>query len=152
MDTIQAFWKRFLKAENKPENTTYVSCFHFELTERLANELLALVLKGQKKATASSLRAYEIENEPLPKVGEFSIVTGFNGIPRCVIQTEAVSIIPFNEITYEICKREGEDDNLESWQEGHRRFFKTEGKKLGYDFTEDLLVVFEDFKVVYQED
>ncbi|MFU8786809.1 MAG: ASCH domain-containing protein [Candidatus Izemoplasmataceae bacterium] len=152
MDTIQAFWQRFLKALNKPENTKYISCFHFELTEHLANELLALVLKGQKKATASSLLAYEIEKEPLPKIGELSIVTDFNGTPRCVIETQAVTIIPFNEMTYEICKREGEDDTLESWQAGHRKFFSAEGKIVGYEFREDLPVVFEDFKVIYQED
>ena len=53
--------------------------------------------------------------------------------------------------TYDIVKREGEDDNLESWRQGHIRFFTAEGKDLGYTFGEDMLVVFEDFEVVYQE-
>ena len=47
--------------------------------------------------------------------------------------------------------QEGEDDSLESWREGHIRFFRNEGKELGYEFKEDMLVVFEDFEVVYKE-
>lgn len=60
------------------------------------------------------------------------------------------TIIPFSDITYDICKREGEDDTLESWRAGHINFFKEEGKKLGYEFKNDMPVIFEDFEVVYQ--
>lgn len=44
----------------------------------------------------------------------------------------------FKEITYDICKR------------GHIRFFEAEGKELGYTFTEDMPVIFEDFEVIYR--
>lgn len=66
-----------------------------------------------------------------------------------MIRTTNVRIIPFKEITYDICKLEGEDDDLESWQNGHRRFFREEGEKLGYTFSEDMPVIFEEFEVVY---
>ena len=54
-------------------------------------------------------------------------------------------------VTYDICKREGEDECIETWRDGHRRFFEKESKELGYEFSEDLLVIFEDFEVVYRE-
>lgn len=149
-EKIDIFWKDFLIKTNRCETTKYLDVFHFELTEKWANELLRLVLIGQKKATASSLWSYEIEGERVPKVGDLSIVTDWEGVPRCVIETSAVTIIPFLEITYDICKREGEDDTLESWRAGHRRFFKGEGKELGYEFSNDMPVIFEDFEVVYQ--
>lgn len=150
-EKIKRFWQRFLNAENKQESTKYIDCFHFELTEKLANELLELVLRGQKRATASSLWGYEIEGERIPKVGDYSIVTDWEGTPRCVIETTAVTILPYKEITFDICKREGEDDCLESWQKGHKRFFSEEGKAIGYEFSEDMPVVFEDFKVVFTD-
>lgn len=53
-------------------------------------------------------------------------------------------------MTYDICKREGEDDSLESWRAGHIKYFTQEGKQVGYDFREDMPVVFEDFEVVYK--
>ncbi len=147
---VNEFWKKFLKDTNKGESTKYIECFHFELTEKLANELLELVLTGQKRATSSSLWTYEIEGERIPKVGDYSIVTDWEGTPRCVIETIAVTILPYKDITFDICKREGEDDCLESWQRGHERFFVEDGKAIGYEFSKEMPVVFEDFKVVFK--
>ena len=146
---VKDFWDSFLLETGKNVNTEYIECFHFERTEELANRLLELVLSGQKQATSSSLYAYEIEGDRIPQQGDYSIVTDWVGTPRCVIETTAVTVLPFNKITYEICKREGEDDTLESWRDGHIRFFIHDGKELGYTFSEDMPVVFEDFRVVF---
>ena len=146
---INNFWKEFLLKTNRDKDTKYVDCFHFELTEKWANELLRLVLIGQKRATSSSLLAYQINGDRIPQVGDFSIVTDWEGIPKCVIETTDVTIIPFKDITFDICKREGEDDDLESWRKAHISFFSSEGSELGYTFTEDMPVIFEDFKMVF---
>ena len=148
--TTEQFWQEFLKNTGRDARTTYLECFHFDLNERSANELLELVLAGKKRATASSLYAYPPGAGPKP--GDLSIVTDWNGNPRCVIETKAVRVIPFREMTFEICSREGEDECLETWQEGHRRFFTEDGKEMGYAFTEDMPVIFEDFEVVYRVD
>lgn len=147
--TKEEFWQEFIETAGKESTTQYFECFHFCFTEELANKLLALVLSGQKKATSSSLLAYEREESRIPQVGDYSIVTDWDGVPHCVIETTAVIVLPFNEITFDICKREGEDDTLESWQNGHRHFFSEDAKELGYVFSESMPVVFEDFKVVY---
>jgi len=149
-EKIDIFWKTFLKETNRDEATKYLEVFHFEVTEKWANELLRLVLVGKKRATASSLLGYEIEGEEMPKVGDLSIITDWEGVPRCVIETIEITIIPFSDITYDICKREGEDEILETWVDGHVRFFEADGKQVGYEFTYDMPVVFEDFEVVYQ--
>lgn len=151
-EKIDIFWKNFLMKTNRDERTKYLDVFHFELTEKWANELLRLVLIGQKKATSSSLWSYEIEGDRVPEVGDLSIVTDWEGVPRCVIETIKVTIIPFSDITFDICKREGEDDTLESWRAGHIRFFKEEGAELGYEFRNDMPVIFEDFEVVYYQE
>ena len=92
----------------------------------------------------------QAEQMELPKPGSLSIVTDWAGVPHCVIETTAVTILPFREVAFELCSREGEDDSLESWQRGHTRFFTEDGKALGYEFSEDMPVVFEDFEVVYR--
>ena len=122
--------------------------WHFGRTENMANSLLGLVLEGKKCATASSLFAYEMECEPIPTAGEVSVITYWDGTPGCVIETTEVRIIPYREMTYDIAKLEGEDESLESWQKNHARVFKEEGKKLGYTFSEDMPVVFEEFVVL----
>ena len=151
MNKIELFWNRLLVGNGYDKSKEYLEVFHFELTEVLANKLLNLVLEGMKKATSSSFKAYEKEGSNLPKIGDLSIVTDWDGNPRCVIETKNITIIPFKDITYDICRREGEDDSLESWREGHIRFFCNEAKEIGYEFNEDMLVVFEDFDVVYRE-
>lgn len=128
----------------------YFECFHFEMTERAANELLIQVLQGVKQAASSSLLHYRAADKSLPQAGDLSIITDWSGVPRCVIETTAVTILPFKDITFDICQREGEDDSLESWQTGHVSFFTRDGMEAGYEFTWDMPVVFEDFKVVYR--
>lgn len=149
-EKIAQYWQGFLKASKRPLTTPYLESFYFGHTEELANELLALVLSGKKRATCSSRLVYESTGEPTPKVGDLSIVTDWTGEPFCVIETTAISQYKFSEMTFETCKREGEDDTLESWQAGHITFFKAEGKELGYEFDWEMPVIFEDFEVIYE--
>lgn len=146
--TAEQFWQTFLEQTGRDPNATYFECFHFTNEEHLANELLALVLAGKKRATSSSLLCYAPGEEPKP--GSLSIVTDWDGNPHCVIETKSVQVIPFDKMTFEICSREGEDECLETWREGHRHFFNLDAEEMGYAFTEDMPVVFEDFEVVYR--
>ena len=147
--SVEEFWQEFKRTNDIEANVDYYDCFHFDNSEEWANKLLALVLAGKKTATASSLLYYQNNNVRQPQAGDYSIVTDWQGKPYCVIQTTAVTLIPFNEMTYDICKREGEDDSLESWKSNHVNFFSQDGQDSGYQFTESMPVLFEDFKVVY---
>ena len=84
-------------------------------------------------------------------MGDYSIVTDWAGTPCCILRITAVTVLPFCEMSYGICSREGEYETLESWQRGHRRFFTEEGAELGYEFAEDMPIVFEEFEVVYRK-
>ncbi len=148
---VETFWQAFIQQYHLEEGTRYFSAYHFCLDEKNANELLALVLSGQKKATASSYVSFAKLNQTIPQVNDYNVLIDYAGHPHCVIQNTKVTILPFRAMTFELCRREGEDDNLASWQENHRRFFTQEGAELGYKFDEDMLVVFEEFRVVYKK-
>ncbi|HPE16860.1 MAG TPA: ASCH domain-containing protein, partial [Oscillospiraceae bacterium] len=147
MDRIEAFWQDFLRETGRGADTRRADCFSFGLTPQDADELLALVLSGRKRATTSSLRSFR--GAALPRPGDLSIVTDGAGDPRCVVETTAVSVLLFSEMDWATCRREGEDEALASWRAGHRRFFEAEGATLGYRFSENIPIVFEDFRVVY---
>ncbi|MBO2517874.1 MAG: RNA-binding protein [Clostridiales bacterium] len=121
--------------------------WHFEVTQSACDHLLELVLEGKKRATSSSLPAYEIEGEPLPEEGSMSVITGWDGIPKCVIRTTRVQVLPFRDITFDTAVLEGEDECLATWRGRHEKFFREEGMELGYTFTEDMPVVFEEFEI-----
>ncbi len=151
MNEIDMFWNTFLDNTGRDRDTKYLEVFHFHFTEYWANELLRLVLEGTKRATSSSYKSFKIKGLKMPETGDLSIVTDWKGTPRCIIETSTVTILPFKDMTYDICKREGEDECLDTWQKGHISFFEGEGKELGYEFDEEMLIVFEDFEVVYRE-
>lgn len=142
----QQAWDHFLISHALPSTTPLYECFMFGLKKPVVDELLDLVLKGQKRATASSILSFK-DAKP-PHVGDYSLVLNYEGEPKAIIQTQKTLMMPFNELTFEIVKAEGEDDTLESWQANHRRFFSEEGALLGYEFSETMPVLFEWFEVI----
>ncbi|AKX34627.1 hypothetical protein SLITO_v1c10160 [Spiroplasma litorale] len=147
---VENYWKKFIKENKLNEKIIYTEHFYFGNTEEMANDLGKLVLNGTKKATSSLLKQYEIENENIPKVDQYSIVTDFKGNPKCIIKTTNVRFIKYKDMTFDICKLEGEDDNLESWKNKHYTFFKRIADENNFVFNEDLVIVFEEFKLVYK--
>lgn len=116
-----------------------------------ADELAELVNNGRKTATASAFPLYELEQEPLPRAGEYSVILDSGDQAACVIRTDRVYVMPFREISEEHARREGEGDlSLVYWREVHQRFFRKEMEEAGLDFDEDMLVVCEEFSCVYR--
>jgi uncharacterized protein YhfF len=115
-----------------------------------ADELLQLVLEGKKRATCGSVEGSRLQGMRPPQPRDLSLVTDWAGNPRCVIETRSVTILPFQDVTFDLAGQEGEDENLASWRAGHERFFKAEGAALGYAFSADMPVAFETFEVVYR--
>lgn len=57
--------------------------------------------------------------------------------------------MPMNEVPEEFAIAEGEGDRTyEYWYEGHKKFFTDELKKIGHEFSDDMLLVCERFEVV----
>ena len=150
--SVKKMWFTYLKSlgESGERTDKKYSSWHFEMTEKGANELVELVLRGKKTATASALWVYEYENEPVPSEGDHSVITDWDGKAKCVIQTVKVQIVPFNEVTAEMARKEGEGDlSVDYWRKGHTVFFKEECQEIGREFSEVMPVVFEEFALVY---
>jgi len=121
--------------------------FSFGDSPELAEQLLALVLDGKKTATTGLEQEYLDEGEPIPKVGDLSIVTDGRGTPKALIRDEEVCIVPFGEVTAKQAALEGEDDcTLEAWRQAHRDVWR----RRGVEITDDTRVVWERFSVKYQ--
>lgn len=146
----ESFWQEFLAEKGLPADTKYSGCFHFGLSEYRANELLRLVLRGKKRSAVSSLRGCELGGGRPPEAGEYSIITDWDGIPRAVIRTTRVLIIPFSDITFEPAVKEGGNKTPEEWRQKHISFFKEEGAQLGYEFSEDMPMILEEFRLEYK--
>lgn len=118
-------------------------------TAEQADELLALVLDGTKTATASSRQDYADEGDPLPAIGDLSIVLDGAGEPCAVLEVVAVEVRPFEEVTEEHARAEGEGDrSLASWRRIHEQFWREHSE---HGFAPDMPVVCESFRVLHAE-
>lgn len=147
---LDNYFESFKRKTSRNE-VTYFDAGYFGMTKESATTLAFLILSGKKRATSSALLSYQKNAVELPKEGSLFIVTSWLGKPLCIIETKKVSLHKFKDMTYELIKLEGEDDNLQSWVQAHTAFFKKDGIENGYSFDEDMIIVFEEFTVVYKE-
>lgn len=148
---VEKFWFEYLEKNNLPKTTPYSGEFILGEDEVSCLQLSALILGGKKTGSFTALDSFIIDNEPLPKVGNNYVVTDWNEIPLCIIQTTNVNILPYNQVTWEMAAKEGEDDTFESWKENHNDFFEFDADIMGYEFSPNMPVVFEEFKVLYKK-
>lgn len=144
--TAEELWEKFIQSHNI-EVSEYDAWAFGDDADLLAD----LVVRGEKTATASAYVLYELEGEPLPKAEEYSVVLDSKENAVCIIQTKKVSVVPFSSVTAEHAYKEGEGDkSLSYWREVHEQFFREELEKVGLEFTPELLVVCEEFDLVYK--
>jgi uncharacterized protein YhfF len=151
-DIAKAYRDQFLSTlpEDSPYRSKTYSRGGYGDSPQLANELIQLVLTGRKTATCGSLWEKEAEGDPLPEVGHLWIELDGEGNPVCITETTEVTIRKYNEVDADFARAEGEGDlSLDYWREAHRRYFSRTLQKIGKEFSEDMPLVCERFRVIY---
>ncbi len=142
--TAQEMWKAFSARENIDRK--YEAWSFGDSPDQLAQ----LVREGTKTATASLHLWYELEKEPLPQAGEYSVILDSADEAVCVIRTETVFVVPFCQVEDRQAWKEGEGDrSLAYWRKVHEDFFSKELKTAGMTFHENMNVVCEEFICLY---
>lgn len=150
--SVGVMWENYLQTldESNRRNKTFTA-WPFGADAKMARELADLVKAGEKTATSSLHLLYEVEQEALPKVGEFNIITDWDGEAEAITETINVQVQPFKDVSAVFAAMEGEGDkSLGYWRRVHIEFFNNELEMLGKEFDEEMLVVCEQFKVVYK--
>jgi uncharacterized protein YhfF len=149
-DAVRPLWDAFVATAGSDAASRFYEVFHFDDHEESANELAELVLRGDKRATAGLVWVFEANGRPIPKPGDLSVVTRWDGQPVCVIETTGVEIHPYDEVDAAFAAAEGEGDrSLRFWREAHWRFFSRECQRIGRTPDLRMPVVCERFEVVY---
>ena len=149
--SIAEFWQGFCAAVGEDRSARFYEAFHFDDNERSANALAELVLAGVKRATACLLWSYESAGILPPMPGALSVVTNWGGKPLCVIETGAVEVVPFEQVTAEFAATEGEGDgSLEYWRRAHWAYFGRACGRIGREPSQVMPVVCERFGAIYK--
>ena len=115
------------------------------------DKLADLVLQKIKTATCSAYDLYVINNEPLPKAGDYSIILNSKDEAVCIIKTIKVYVTEFSKVSEEHAYKEGEGNRtLEYWRKVHESFLVNELSSVNRSFDENTKVVCEEFVVVYK--
>ena len=148
---LEAFWASAGRAGIALDRRRFLEAFAFGDSEALATLLADLVLAGAKRATASLVWTFEHDGKPQPAPGDLSIVTAWDRRPLCIIETTAVSVVPFDAVSAAFAQEEGEGDGtLASWRRDHTAFFARECARIGRTPSPRMPVLCEHFRVVYQ--
>ena len=152
-ESIKAYWRKFLStlpADSPYHSKSYISEGWGD-SPQMADELGALIAQGTKTGTCSALWEWEAEGNPIPEVGLVTVVLDGKGKPLCIVETTEVTVRNYNEVDADFARAEGEGDlSLEYWREAHRNFFSRTLPKIGKEFSEEMPLVCERFRVIYK--
>lgn len=148
---VKDFWQEFCQASGVNHETPY-QVWYFGNSSEMAEKLLELVIEGKKRATAGLTWENEKKPEEAPILNGYSVITDFDGNPKCVIQTTDIQIVPFNEVDAEFAFAEGEgDQSLDYWRAEHWEFFSTACLEIGREPNQEMPVCCEKFNLLYPQ-
>lgn len=148
--SVEEFWKNYLKSSGKDPSTGYTSELSFGDDDESSSLNILEILSGKRTAFSSSYYAFEIDREPLPKKGNLYVLTDWLDNPYAVLETKDVTTLPFNMIPWSLAQKENEAESLDEWKEVKAEFFEYDADVMGYNFSPEMPVVFEEFVVIYR--
>lgn len=123
---------------------------HFCDNQQDADLCADLVKKGIKKATTDSLLGFQYRNEPLPRIGDFKVVTNWKGEAQCIIKLTSVKLKPYFSIDAAYVQLEGEGDkSLDYWKKVHWDYYTRELEPYGRVPRESMILVCQEFERIF---
>ena len=149
---IERYWQQYL--DSLPTDSPYRPKSYIAEGwgdgPEMADELGQLIAEKKKTATCSSLWEWKSEGEPVPEIGLLTIVLDGKGLPLCIVETTEITHKRYDEVDAEFAAAEGEGDlSLQYWRDAHRTFFSRTLPKIGREFSPDMPLVCERFRVIY---
>lgn len=127
---------------------------YFAFPGPLRDQLVAAVLSGAKTSTTGLLTEYERDGEPLPAVGDRSVVVDSADRPVAVIEVTDVRVVRLGDVDLDHAWDEGEGyDSVAAWRAGHEAYWHSSDFRdyLGdpeFTVDDDTLAVAERFRLV----
>lgn len=150
-DSANNMWGDYLRDHLEDVFHEVPKVYHFCDNEKDANTCVKLVKKGIKRATSDSLLGLQYRNEPLPKIGDFTVVTNWEGKAQCIIETTKVILRPYFSIDEEFARLEGEGDKtLAYWKEVHWDYYTRELEEFERLPRESMIIVCQEFEKVFE--
>ena len=151
---ITEFWKKYCESLNSPDQSNCLKnkpdSWGFGDSPEMADDLLNYVLTGEKTATSGMVLDFEHDGDPIPKIGDKSIILNGKDEPACIIEYTNVQLKKYNEVDKEFALKEAEGfKSLQDWQEVHWAFFSRRCEVLKVPLHDQIDLVCLEFKLIY---
>tara|TARA_R110002167_G_scaffold108803_9_gene277733 strand:- start:6131 stop:6589 length:459 start_codon:yes stop_codon:yes gene_type:complete len=147
--SARAMWGDYLDAHLEHAFVDAPKVVHMGPDELQANKSAELVRQGVKKAISYSLLGLQYRKESLPKIGDFMVVTDWEGKAQCIVKTTAMQLKPFFSIDENFAKAEG-DQSLDQWKQTHWEYYTEELQSFGRVPRDSMIVVCQTFEKVFE--
>ncbi|MFE0862634.1 ASCH domain-containing protein [Streptomyces rochei] len=120
----------------------------------LRDRLVAAILDGSKTSTTGLVVEYERDGEPLPEVGQRSVVVDSDDRPVAVVEVTEVRVVPLARVDLAHAVDEGEGyTSVAAWRAGHERFWHSAEMRAalgdpGFAVDDETQAVLERFRLV----
>lgn len=153
MDNASAnnMWGDYLKNHLEDVFHEAPKTFCFWDNEQDANNSAKLVKNGGKSVFTTALLALQNKNQKLPKRGDYTVITNWEGKAQCILETTKVTLKPFFSIDEVYARFEGEGDaSLTHWKKIHWEYFTRELATFERVPRESMIVVCQEFEKVFE--
>lgn len=111
--------------ESEPPDIAGLPRAEFAFPGPLRDRLVESILRGEKTSTTSLEVEYEVAGEPLPQIGERSVLVDSQDEPAAILEVTDMRIVPMGEVDLAHARDEGEGhQTLAEWRTAHERFFQ----------------------------
>ncbi len=96
----------------------------FGFPGELRDRLVAAVLAGEKTATTGLLLEWELDQEPVPRAGEWLRVVDSSGTFVAVVELDDVAVVRLADVDIATARAEGEGfASVAEWRAAHEEFW-----------------------------
>jgi uncharacterized protein YhfF len=115
-----------------------------------SNRICDYVLVGEKVGTFSTPWLHKAHPSMKPDIGEYVLLHNYDGVPKALLQTRALKLLPFKRIdgTHTAIDGPGVRD-LEAWRKVHIGYWNGLLEPLGKKVVDEMPVIVERFRCVY---
>ena len=119
-------------------------------SKALCDILVPLILSGEKTGTFALAAEYEKDPAQAPRVGDYYVVTWFQGPPALIYRVTEVETVPFEGIDHGHVQVEGPNARkVEVWRGIHWDYFGNIMRAMGREPSMQMPVIFHRFELLY---
>lgn len=150
MDDIYSdFWSVFLEETNTAPTAVVSRYTYFGQSEAETVTALEQLLSGEKTAISHCIPDYLVKKQPLPRIGDYTMVTDFYGNPCCILKAVDVLISPLPEVPELWMQREHPGISRDAWLQEKYAEYKSLAARGSFHANTENPVLLEQVQVVY---